>query len=28
MAHLHLLEREGRLVRKVGADGVVRYAQA
>ena len=28
MAHLHLLEREGRLKRSVGSDGVVRYAQA
>jgi glyoxylase-like metal-dependent hydrolase (beta-lactamase superfamily II) len=28
MAHLHLLEREGRLERSVGADGVVRYARA
>ena len=28
MAHLHLLEREGRLKRSVGGDGVVRYAQA
>jgi hypothetical protein len=28
MAHLHLLEQEGRLGRSVGADGVVRYAQA
>ena len=28
MAHLHLLEREGRLARSVGGDGVVRYAQA
>jgi len=28
MAHLHLLEREGRLARSVGADGVVRYVQA
>ena len=27
MAHLHLLEREGRLTRSVGGDGVVRYAQ-
>ena len=28
MAHLHLLERGGRLKRSVGGDGVVRYAQA
>jgi glyoxylase-like metal-dependent hydrolase (beta-lactamase superfamily II) len=28
MAHLHLLEREGRLSRAPGADGVVRYIQA
>ena len=28
MAHLHLLEREGRLARTVGADGVARYARA
>jgi glyoxylase-like metal-dependent hydrolase (beta-lactamase superfamily II) len=28
MAHLHLLERDGRLSRSVGADGVVRYARA
>jgi glyoxylase-like metal-dependent hydrolase (beta-lactamase superfamily II) len=28
MAHLHLLEREGRLARSVDADGVVRYARA
>ena len=28
MAHLHLLEREGRLKRSVSGDGVVRYAQA
>ena len=27
MAHLHLLEREGRLARSVGSDGVVRYTQ-
>ena len=27
MAHLHLLEREGRLARSVGVDGVVRYTQ-
>jgi glyoxylase-like metal-dependent hydrolase (beta-lactamase superfamily II) len=28
MAHLHWLEREGRLKRSAGSDGVVRYAQA
>jgi hypothetical protein len=28
MAHLHLLEREGRLARSVGGDGVVRYVRA
>jgi glyoxylase-like metal-dependent hydrolase (beta-lactamase superfamily II) len=28
MAHLHWLEREGRLKRAVGSDGVVRYTQA
>ncbi|HET7200621.1 MAG TPA: MBL fold metallo-hydrolase [Burkholderiales bacterium] len=28
MAHLHLLEREGRLTRSVGADGVIRYVRA
>ena len=28
MAHLHLLEREGRLKRAIGADGVIRYVQA
>jgi glyoxylase-like metal-dependent hydrolase (beta-lactamase superfamily II) len=28
MAHLHLLEREGRLERAVGADGVIRYVRA
>jgi glyoxylase-like metal-dependent hydrolase (beta-lactamase superfamily II) len=28
MAHLHLLEREGRLARSVGSDGVVRYTHA
>jgi glyoxylase-like metal-dependent hydrolase (beta-lactamase superfamily II) len=27
MAHLHLLEREGRLARSAGLDGVVRYAR-
>ncbi|HTQ75025.1 MAG TPA: MBL fold metallo-hydrolase [Burkholderiales bacterium] len=27
MAHLHLLEREGRIVRSVGTDGVVRYTR-
>jgi glyoxylase-like metal-dependent hydrolase (beta-lactamase superfamily II) len=28
MAHLHLLEREGRLVRSIGGEGIVRYARA
>jgi glyoxylase-like metal-dependent hydrolase (beta-lactamase superfamily II) len=28
MAHLHLLEREGRLLRSVGGDGVLRFAQS
>jgi len=28
MAHLHFLHAEGRLERRIGADGVFRYAQA